>query len=67
MLEMALAAVFATVAVVAISGRSFSTVIARAQPHFAASEDFVDLPCPWCGAQTREVDDHCAACGQRFG
>jgi len=26
-----------------------------------------DLPCPWCMAPTRENDDHCPACGQRFG
>ncbi len=26
-----------------------------------------DLPCPWCGAYTREDDTACPACGQRFG
>ncbi len=26
-----------------------------------------DLPCPWCGAYTREDDEACPACGQRFG
>lgn len=26
-----------------------------------------DLPCPWCGAYTREDDSACPACGQRFG
>lgn len=26
-----------------------------------------DLPCPWCMAQTRENDDRCPTCGQRFG
>ncbi len=26
-----------------------------------------DLPCPWCGAGTREEDAACPSCGQRFG
>jgi hypothetical protein len=26
-----------------------------------------DLPCPWCLAATREDDDRCPSCGQRFG
>ncbi len=26
-----------------------------------------DLPCPWCGAYTREDDAACPSCGQRFG
>lgn len=26
-----------------------------------------DLPCPWCGAATREEDNFCPGCGQRFG
>lgn len=67
MLEMALAAFFVTVAVIAIGGRGFNTVGMSSLPHFAAIEDSSDLPCPWCQAQTREIDDHCASCGQRFG
>jgi hypothetical protein len=27
----------------------------------------VDLPCPWCGAETREDDAHCPSCHQPFG
>lgn len=26
-----------------------------------------DLPCPWCGAATRESDTRCPSCQQRFG
>ena len=26
-----------------------------------------DLPCPWCLAPTREGDDRCPSCGQKFG
>jgi hypothetical protein len=26
-----------------------------------------DLPCPWCESPTREEDNHCPSCGQRFG
>ncbi|MFP3913875.1 MAG: hypothetical protein ACLFWM_03300 [Actinomycetota bacterium] len=26
-----------------------------------------DLPCPWCGTGTRETDDRCPGCRQRFG
>ena len=26
-----------------------------------------DLPCPWCGAATREIDARCPACGRKFG
>ena len=26
-----------------------------------------DLPCPWCGAATRETDPRCPGCGHRFG
>lgn len=26
-----------------------------------------DLPCPWCGAETREDDAYCPSCRQPFG
>ncbi|GMQ85443.1 MAG: hypothetical protein BMS9Abin07_1009 [Acidimicrobiia bacterium] len=29
--------------------------------------DFVDLPCPWCNAQTTETDSACPSCHQVFG
>jgi len=32
-----------------------------------ASARDVDLPCPWCFAQTSEDDASCPSCGQRFG
>lgn len=67
MLEMALAAVFVTVAVVAIGGRGLNTAGVTAQPFPLPLDDSSDLPCPWCRAQTRENDHHCSTCGQRFG
>ncbi len=30
-------------------------------------EEFVDLPCPWCEAPTRETDSACPSCHQAFG
>ncbi len=72
MLEMALAALLVTVAIFAIGGRAGSTTAAGTRPAGARlvlpeSDDGIDLPCPWCRAQTREADDHCPSCGQRFG
>lgn len=67
MLEMALAAVFVTVALLAMSGRGASTAGVGAQPAFALLDESSDLPCPWCSSQTRETDARCASCGQRFG
>lgn len=31
------------------------------------SGDDRDLPCPWCGGSTREIDARCPNCGRRFG
>ena len=28
--------------------------------------DLLDLPCPWCQAQTSEEDDACPGCGTAF-
>ena len=66
MLEMALAAVLVTVALVAIGGRSVATDKAILLG-FTPMEDASDLPCPWCSAYTREGDAHCPSCGQPFG
>ena len=66
MLEMALAALFVTVALVAIGGRSQTATDAGAR-ELVLHGDGTDLPCPWCRAQTSEKDDHCPSCGQRFG
>ena len=30
-------------------------------------EDYVDLPCPWCQAPTREDDTTCPSCAHPFG
>ena len=67
MLEMALAAVFVTVALVAIGGRTVATDRSVALGFVPLEETATDLPCPWCSASTREVDDHCSSCGQPFG
>ena len=66
MLEMALAALFVTVALVAIGGRSQTATDAGTR-ELVLHGDGTDLPCPWCRAQTSEQDDHCPSCGQRFG
>ena len=46
-------------------------VMARRQPNpvgSAANADLgLDLPCPWCRADTAETDDSCPGCGQAFG
>ena len=67
MLEMALAAVFVTVALVAMGGRSQAIARAPLANLAGLGEDATDLPCPWCRAQTAESDDHCGSCGQKFG
>ena len=66
MLEMALAAVFLTVALVAIGGRTLASDRSMVLG-FTPLEETADLPCPWCSSSTREVDDHCSSCGQPFG
>ena len=65
MLEMALAAFFVMVALVAIGGRT--STAAPSVGDVVLHGDGTDLPCPWCRAQTSEQDDHCPSCGQRFG
>ena len=67
MLEMAIAAVFVTVAVVAVSGRGVSTTGMITSQNYVLLEESSDLPCPWCRAQTSEGDLSCTACGQKFG
>jgi uncharacterized Zn-finger protein len=67
MLEMALAAVFVTVALVAIGGRSVATDHPVHLGLTPLAEASTDLPCPWCSASTREADVHCPSCGQPFG
>jgi len=66
MLEMALAAVIVTVALVAIGGRPVATDKAVTLG-FTPLEEANDLPCPWCSGSTREADAHCSSCGQPFG
>jgi hypothetical protein len=66
MLEMAFAAVLVTVALVAIGGRSVASDRSMVL-EFTPLEETSDLPCPWCAASTREMDDHCSSCGQPFG
>lgn len=67
MLEMALATFLVTIALVAIGGRPRTAGDTRSAFGFGFSGDGSDLPCPWCRAQTRETDDHCPNCGQKFG
>lgn len=71
MLEIVLATVFITMAIVTVGGR---TVLTAGMSHnslgdlrVAAVGDGSDLPCPWCRAQTADNDVHCPSCGHRFG
>jgi hypothetical protein len=66
MFEMALVALFVTVALLALGGKR---VVAEDRNRFRylAIEESSDLPCPWCRSATRESDRHCPTCGQRFG
>lgn len=67
MLEMAFAAFLVTIALVAIGGRSNTATDTQTTGSITFKGDGSDLPCPWCMAPTSEHDDHCPACGQRFG
>ena len=67
MLEIALAAVFVTMAIVTVGSRSIPTTGASSDSTLAAVGDGSDLPCPWCRAQTSHKDAHCPSCGHRFG
>ncbi len=67
MLEMGLAALLVTVAVVAVGTRSQAVTQSPGPLLLTTVDESSDLPCPWCRAATREVDDHCPSCGQRFG
>ena len=48
-----------------------AVLVARRQPRtagIAANADLgLDLPCPWCRANTHETDHQCPGCGQTFG
>ena len=51
---------------------SAAVAIGRLRHHDEAASDQsyvepVDLPCPWCRAQTREDDPACPSCLQPFG
>lgn len=60
MLEIALILVVAGAAVAL-------TQVRRRPADTAAEDDFIDLPCPWCKAQTSEDDVVCPGCQQPFG
>ncbi|MCZ7533257.1 MAG: zinc ribbon domain-containing protein [Acidimicrobiia bacterium] len=67
MLEIALAAVFVTMAIITVGGRAVLTTGISYDSPIATIGDGSDLPCPWCNAQTSDGDDHCPSCGHRFG
>ncbi len=67
MLEIALAAVFVTMAIITVGGRTVLTTGISHDFPVAAIGDGSDLPCPWCHAQTSDGDIHCPSCGHRFG
>ncbi len=66
MIEVLLAGGLLAAIIVAIGGRSeVASGTATIVPVSPVPAD--DLPCPWCGADTREDDAHCPSCRQRFG
>ncbi|MEZ5175996.1 MAG: hypothetical protein R2823_07310 [Acidimicrobiia bacterium] len=67
MLEIALAAVFVTIALVTVGSRAVPSPNMGREPQVALVGDGSDLPCPWCRAQTSDGDVHCPSCGHRFG
>jgi hypothetical protein len=69
MLEIAMAALFITVAVVAIGKGSQQIAWSSSGALSPAIDEemIADLPCPWCNAQTVEEDRRCPSCGQTFG
>ncbi len=66
MLEMALVALFVTVALLALGSKRAVADNSGGFRH-AAIDESSDLPCPWCQSATRESDRNCPTCGQRFG
>lgn len=66
MIEVLIAGGFLTAAVVAISRKHGSPLVALGA-HSGSNNESPDLPCPWCEAPTGEMDDRCPSCGQRFG
>lgn len=66
MFEMALVALFVTVALLALGSKRM-VADDRNGFRYSAAEESSDLPCPWCRSSTRESDRHCPTCGQRFG
>lgn len=69
MLEIALAGLFVTVAVVVIGSKDRQIAWSSPDVIVPVGEESTlpDLPCPWCRAQTDEEDPYCPSCGQRFG
>lgn len=77
MFEIAIASVFITAAFVAVGTTSrmappmiagdVRTIAGDVRTAAKAEEQFADLPCPWCLAQTHEDDAGCPSCGQPFG
>lgn len=68
MLEVVLATLFVTVAVLAIGSRSPAPFLsASGDVVVLTDEDDIDLPCPWCSSPTAESDRECPSCRQPFG
>lgn len=66
MVEMVIVAGLLAGVIVAITGRNdAASNTAVTLPLILPTTE--DLPCPWCGAATREDDVRCPSCHQRFG
>lgn len=70
MFEFAIASMFIAVAFVAVGTASrpaTSGIVTEVLLLNEMEEALIDLPCPWCLAQTHESDKNCPTCGQPFG
>lgn len=69
MVEFLVASAFVGAGVVAVARRNNTAAdgYGRDDLHRRFEIDAADLPCPWCRSATRENDQRCPSCGQRFG
>ena len=69
MVELLVASAFVGAGVMAISARRQPSTGDALGDEISTyrGNDPSDLPCPWCQAATREDDNRCPSCGQRFG
>ncbi len=65
MVDVVVASAFVAAGVLAVNRRFTPGSLPTASAPSAGFDS--DLPCPWCQAPTREDDERCPSCRQRFG